>query len=197
MKKEIARTAIIGLVAWSSILISVAQQTSSNPPASSNPTPQAKPNPLPQDKAMHPAPSANAQGKTQKNSVGNGALTETTQQLDDFWQEQISSGGAMVTTDFLYDPTLGVVYGYRQDNFACANGSTANGGVLEAMWTSGNKSGKPAGSGWYAVELNGSKCGVNASGIYGCKVDASGNPTRCGTAVINNSTGDIDIATAQ
>jgi hypothetical protein len=180
---------IIGITAWSSILLVAAQQPN---------TPRAQPNLIPQEKANNPAPSANAQGKTQKNSVGKGSLSVKTAQPVDFWQEQVAfSGGTTVTTDFLYDPNVGVLYGYREDSFACANGSTANGGILQALYTSSNKSGKPAGSGWYAVELDAGKCGARTSGIYGCKFDASGNATECGAASINNNTGEIDIVAVQ
>ncbi len=121
----------------------------------------------------------------------------TTAQPVDFWQEQVAFSGGMVTTDFLYDPNVGVLYGYRQDNFTCANGSAASGNILQALYTAGNKSGKPAGSGWYAVELDAGKCAAKTSGIYGCKFDTNGNPTECGAATINSGTGEIDIAAVQ
>ena len=153
---------------------------------------------MPQEKATHPAPSGNAQRKTHKNSVGKGALTVTTTQPVDFWQEQVDySGGNTVTTDFLYNPNVGVVYGYREDDFKCANGQPAHGGILEARYTQGNQANKPVGSGWYAVELDAGKCAAKESGIYGCKFDANGNPTECGAAVLNSQTGDIDMATVQ
>lgn len=188
MKKTLRNVTLV-LMAWSTILIAAAQQST---------TPKAQPNLLPSDKAMHPAPAANAQGKTQANSVGKGALTVTTAQPVDFWQEQVAfAGGGMVTTDFLYDPNVGVLYGYREDDFKCSNGQPASGGILEALYTSSNKSGKPAGSGWYAVELDAGKCAAKESGIYGCKFDASGNATECGAATINGHTGDIDLVAVQ
>lgn len=199
MKKNIVRTAIV-LGGWTSILIAVAQQPAgqSTPQQSSTSVPKAQPSHLPQEKAMHPAPSANAQKKTQKNSVGKGALTVTTAQPVDFWQEQVAySGGNTVTTDFLYNPNVGVIYGYREDDFKCANGQPAHGGILEAQYTQGNQANKPVGSGWYAVELDAGKCAAKESGIYGCRFDANGNPTECGAAVINSQTGDLDIATVQ
>ena len=102
----------------------------------------------------------------------------------------------MVTTDFLYDQSVGVLYGYREDDFKCANGQPAHGGILEAQYTQGNQVQKPAGSGWYAVELDAGKCAAKTAGIYGCKFDASGNATECGAAVINGQTGDIEIVAA-
>ena len=189
---------VVGLAALTTILIAAAQQPSTEQPTMQQPStsaPKAQPKLLPQEKAMHPAPSTGAQGKTQKNSVGEGALKVTTAQPVDFWQEQVAfGGGSMVTTDFLYDPNVGVLYGYREDDFKCANGQPEHGSILEAAFTQGNHANKPAGSGWYAVELDAGKCASKESGVYGCKVDASGNPTECGAAVINGQTGEIDIA---
>ena len=101
------------------------------------------------------------------------------------------------TSDFLYDPNVGVVYGYREDDLKCSNGQPASGEILEALYTADNKSGKPPGSGWYAVELDAGKCAAKESGIYGCKLDASGNPIECGAATINGQTGEIDVAAVQ
>jgi hypothetical protein len=190
MKKEL-RYVMIALTLCSGMLIAAAQQPST-------PAPKAQPSLMPSDRATHPMPAGNAQGKTQKTSVGKGVLTVTTEQPVDFWQEQVGyGGGAMVTTDFLYDPNVGVVYGYREDDFKCSNGQPANGGILEALYTKDNKSAKPAGSGWYAVELDAGKCAAKESGIYGCKFDGSGNPTVCGAATINGRTGDIDVVAVQ
>jgi len=202
MRKKISKLAVITLAAWTTILIAAAQQQpttgQSTAQQSSTVTPKAQPSPMPQEKAAHPAPSSSAQQKTQKNSVGKGALTVTTAQPVDFWQEQVAySGGNTVSTDFLYNPNLGVIYGYREDDFNCANGQPAHGGILEAQYTQGNQANKPVGSGWYAVELDAGKCAAKESGIYGCRFDGNGNPTQCGAAVINTQTGDIDIASAQ
>jgi len=201
MRRKFIRIAICGVVAWATVLVVAAQQPStgqSTGQQSAAITPLAQPSPMPQEKAMHPAPSSSAQQKTQKNSVGKGALTVTTAQPVDFWQEQVAySGGNTVTTDFLYNPNVGIIYGYREDDFKCANGQPAHGNILEARYTQGNQASKPVGSGWYAVELNAGKCAAKESGIFGCKFDASGNATACGAAAINSQTGDLDIVTAQ
>lgn len=192
--------AMISVAVWMMIPIAAAQQSSagqSTAQQSGAAAPKAQPSPMPQQKAMNPAPSGNAQ-KTQKNSVGKGALTVTTAQPVDFWQEQVAySGGNTVTTDFLYNPNVGVIYGYREDDFKCANGQPAHGNILEAQYTQGNQMSKPVGSGWYAVELDAGKCAARESGVYGCRFDANGNPTQCGAATVNNQTGDIDIVSEQ
>jgi hypothetical protein len=200
MKKKIIRVTICGVVAWAAVSIVAAQQpnTGQSTTQQGAATPKAQPSPMPQEKATHPAPSSSAQQKTQKNSVGRGALMVTTAQPVDFWQEQVAyNSGNTVTTDFLYNPNLGVIYGYREDDFKCANGEPAHGNILEAQYTQGNQASKPVGSGWYAVELDAGKCAAKESGIYGCRFDANGSPTECGAATINSQTGDVDIVTAQ
>jgi hypothetical protein len=200
MRKKLIEIAICGVVASAAaVLVVVAQQPSTGQSAQQGTaTPKAQPSPMPQEKAMHPAPSSSARQKTQKNSVGKGALMVTTAQPVDFWQEQIAyTGGNTVTTDFLYNPNVGIIYGYREDDFKCTNGEPAHGGILEARYTQGNRASKPVGSGWYAVELDAGKCAARESGIYGCRFDANGNPMACGAATINGQTGDIDIVTAQ
>jgi hypothetical protein len=199
MRKKLIGIVICGVVASVAVMLVVTQQQSAGQSAQQGTaTPKAQPSPMPQEKAMHPAPSSSSQQKTQKNSVGKGALTVTTAQPVDFWQEQVAySGGNTVTTDFLYNPNVGIIYGYREDDFKCANGEPAHGGILEAQYTQGNQASKPVGAGWYAVELDAGKCAAKESGIYGCRFDANGNPTACGAATINSQSGDIDIVTAQ
>jgi hypothetical protein len=200
MRKKLIGIAICGVVASAAVLVVVAQQPSTAQSTGQQNTaaPKAQPSRMPPEKAMNPAPSASGQQKTRKNSVGKGALTVTTAQPVDFWQEQVAyNGGNAVTTDFLYNPNVGIIYGYREDDFKCANGEPAHGGILEAQYTQGNQASKPVGSGWYAVELDAGKCAAKESSIYGCRYDQNGNPTECGAATINNQTGDIGIVTAQ
>jgi hypothetical protein len=200
MRKKLIGIAICGVVASAAVLVVVAQQPSTGQSTGQQNTaaPKAQPSRMPQEKAMNPAPSTSGQQKTRKNSVGKGALTLTTAQPVDFWQEQVAyNGGNAVTTDFLYNPNVGIIYGYREDDFKCANGEPAHGGILEAQYTQGNQASKPVGSGWYAVELDAGKCAAKESSIYGCRYDQNGNPTECGAATINNQTGDIGIVTAQ
>jgi hypothetical protein len=160
-------------------------------------TPKVQPGMIPSSKATNPTPGSGAQGKAQKNSIGKSALVMFAQEPVSFWQEQLSFNGGVVTTDFLYNPDIGVLYGYREDDFSCSNGQTAHGGILEALYTSGNKAGKPAGSGWWAVELSSSKCGDMNSSVYGCKFDANGNATECGAATVHNVTGEMNVAATQ
>jgi hypothetical protein len=156
-------------------------------------TPKVEPGLIPQGKAANPTPGAGATGIAQKNAIGKGALTMFVRQPVSFWQEQLTFSGGIVTTDFLYDLDAGVLYGYREGDSACSNGQSAHGGILEALYTSGNKAGKPAGSGWWAVQMSTGKCGTKESAVYGCKFDATGNATECGAATVHNVTGEMDV----
>jgi hypothetical protein len=156
--------------------------------------------PVSRSKAESPAPGANAIHKAKKTSIGKGPLTVSTGEPDSFWEEEIdvaSDGKTNVVSDFLYNTQTGVIYAYREDDVTCANGQTARGGILDAVYTDGNKVGKTAGSGWYAVALDAGKCDAKETGVYGCKYNAAGNPTECGAATINNQTGEIALVPAQ
>ena len=179
-------TILVVALLFSSMLFAAAQQAT---------TPKAQPSMVPSSKATNPGPGSNAQSKAQKTSIGKGSLAVNTAQPVVFWQEQVA--GSTVPIDFLYDSGAGILYAYREDDFTCSNGQTAHGGIMEALNASGNKAGKPTGSGWWAVEANGGQCGVKQTDIYGCKFDANGNATECGAATINNRTGDIDLVTVR
>jgi hypothetical protein len=45
--------------------------------------------------------------------------------------------------------------------------------------------------------LNAGQCAAKESGAFGCKFDASGDPTDCGAAAINNATGEVDLVATQ
>ena len=167
--------------------------------AAAQPAPKVKVGAALKAKSKAPAAPDTAKQKSQQSSIGKGPLTASTAQPSSFWTEEVDvdDDGVAETSDFLYDAQNGILYTYREDDFGCANGGTANGGILEALYADGNKAGKPVGSGWYAVNLNATQCGAKNAGVYGCKFDADGNPTTCGVATINNQTGDIDVVVAQ
>jgi hypothetical protein len=150
-------------------------------------------------KAKSPAPGPTAKQQSKKASIGKGQVTVTASEASSFWTEQldVDDDGVVETSDFLYDAPRGVLYSYREDDYACPNGQTANGGILQALYASGNKAGNPAGSGWYAMALDTGKCAAKRSGIYGCRFDAHGTATNCGAVTINNTNGDITVAEVQ
>ena len=149
-------------------------------------------------KAAAPAPGANAQQQSQKTAIGKGKVAVQASGPSSFWAEEVDvdDDGVVENNQFLYDVKRGMLFTYREDDFGCASGGTASGSILEALYAQGNAAGRPVGSGWYVVSLDAGTCGAKQSGLYGCKFDALGNPTECGVATINNSTGEIDVVVA-
>jgi hypothetical protein len=147
-------------------------------------------------KANSPAPPASAKQQSQKTAIGKDKVAVNASGPSSFWTEEVDvdDDGVVEDNQFLYDAKRDMLFTYREDDFGCANGGTASGGILEALYAKGNPAGKPVGSGWYVVNLDAGKCGAKQSGVYGCKFDAAGNPTECGAATINNATGEIDVA---
>jgi len=150
-------------------------------------------------KANSPTPAATAKNQSQKTSIGTGKLSVKASQASSFWTEEVDleDDGSVESTDFLYDASRGVVYMYREDDFTCPDGQPGRAKMIEAVFATGNKAGKPVGSGWYAVGLNEGKCGAKKAGQYGCRFDANGNPTECGAATINYATGEVDVVVIQ
>lgn len=151
---------------------------------------------LPKSRAMSPAPPADARHKSQKNTLGEGRVAVTASEPSSYWEEHNAMGQmiqGVVTTSFLYDQKAGILYAYRNGDFAC-NNSNMSGNVLEAVYTQGNPAGQPAGSGWYIAELNAGQCGAKEAGVFGCKFNAEGQHTACGIATKNPQTGEVDFA---
>jgi hypothetical protein len=150
-------------------------------------------------KAATPAPGANAKNAAKKSSVGKGATAVRASQPSSFWVEDldVDDDGVVETSDYLYDAQRGLLYTYREDDFACPNGKPESGDILMALYAKGNPAHKPVGSGWYVVDLNTGQCAAKKAGTFGCRFNASGTPTECGAATVNNATGEIDVAVAQ
>ena len=150
-------------------------------------------------KATSPAPGAQAKDTAQKSSVGKGATAVKASQPSSFWVENldVDDDGVVETSDYLYDAQRGILYTYREDDFACPNGKPESGGILMALYAKGNPAHKAVGSGWYLVNLNTGQCAAKKAGTFGCKFNASGTPTECGAATVNNATGEMDVVVAQ
>lgn len=150
-------------------------------------------------KANAPGPSATAKNKSQKTSIGKGTTSVKSSTPASFWTDDvdIDDDGNVEDNQFLWDAQRGVLYTYREDDFKCANGNPETGKILMAIYAKGNQAGAPVGSGWYLVGLNAGQCGMAKEGTFGCKFDASGNATACGAAVVNNKTGELDMAEVQ
>jgi hypothetical protein len=189
MKKSVL---LGGLIVGAGLLtLSVAQSqttTGTAPKVNVGPTVAAK--------ANSPGPSPTAKNQSQKTSIGKGATTVKASGPASYWTDMvdIDDDGTVEDNQFLWDAQRGVLYTYREDDFKCANGKPESGNILMAIYAKGNKAGKPVGSGWYVVGLNAGQCNVAKAGTFGCKFDASGNYTECGAAVVNEKTGELDVA---
>ena len=147
-------------------------------------------------KAASPAPSATAKNQSKKTTIGKGKTTAKASAPSSYWTEEVDlhDDGSVETTEFLYDAQRGIVYAYGEDDFTCANGKPEKAAILEAVYATGNKAGKPVGSGYYVVSLNAGQCAAKKAGAYGCKVDANGDPTECGAIAVNDATGEVVVA---
>jgi hypothetical protein len=150
-------------------------------------------------KASSPTAPATAKNQTQKDSIGKGPATVQASQPSPFWTEDldVDDDGAVETSDFLYDAQRGVLYTYREGNFACPNGNPVSGSILEALYAASNKARKPVGSGWYMANLTTGQCGAKQAGTFGCRFDAGGNPTDCGAITLNYPSGDANVTLDQ
>jgi hypothetical protein len=147
-------------------------------------------------KAANPTPSAAAKNQGQKNGIGAGAASVKASGPSAYWTDlvDIEGNGVVKNNEFLFDKQRGILYTYRQDNYQCADGTEQNGNVLMGIYTQGNTSGLPTGSGWYVVAVNAGQCGEKKGGLFGCRFDASGKPTTCGTAKVKEDLGEIEVA---
>jgi hypothetical protein len=113
---------------------------------------------------------------------------------DSFWVEEIDidGDGKVERTDLLWDDEGKVLFLYADGAFTCTKGGTGTGAMLIAVYGGGHPY-RPAGSGWYVVELDKGECGAGAAGVFGCRFDAKGNRTTCGAVAIDPRNDDIVI----
>ena len=189
MKNTILITALVVTFGFST-------NTSAQSSAAQQGAPTVKTGSALKAKAASPAPSDTAKNKSQKTSVGKGKATAKASAPSSYWTEEVDlhDDGSVETTEFLFDAQRGIVYAYGEDDFSCANGKPEKAGILEAVYATGNKAGKPVGSGYYVVSLNAGQCAAKKAGAYGCKFDADGNPTECGAVAVNDATGEVTVA---
>jgi hypothetical protein len=147
-------------------------------------------------KAANPAPSAAAKNQGQKTAIGVGAASVLASGPSAYWTDlvDIDGDGVEEDTQFLFDKQRGILYTYKQDSYQCANRISQNGDVLMGIYTQGNTAGRPSGSGWYVVAVKAGQCGEKKAGLFGCRFDASGKPTTCGTAKVKEESGEIEVA---
>ena len=146
-------------------------------------------------KAANPTPSAAAKNQGQKAGIGAGAASVKASGPSAYWTDlvDIDGDGVEEDTQFLFDKQRGILYTYKQDNYQCADGTSQNGDVLMGIYTQGNAAGRPSGSGWYVVAVKAGQCGEKKAGLFGCRFDASGKPTTCGTAKVKEESGEVEV----
>ena len=57
----------------------------------------------------------------------------------------------------------------------------------------GHPGGRPVGSGWFVVAVKAGQCGEKKAGLFGCRFDATGKPTTCGTAKVKEESGELEV----
>lgn len=192
MKRVVSVLFLVGAFAVFAAAIASAQTAAPQGPVKVAPPAAVR------DKANDPKPPASAK---QVKSVGKGKATANTantpDDTDSLWVEKvdIDGDGNVDEASLLWDDEDKVLYLYKDGTFTCSNGGTGSGGMLIAVYGKGNSHGKPAGSGWWAVELDKSECAAAAAGLYGCAFDAKGASTACGAAAVDDK-GDALVVTA-
>lgn len=188
MKKLCVAMGVV--VGCSAAMIAMAQ--SQVPPGN---TPTVNIGPTVAAKAAAPTPSASAKNQSTQTSIGKGMTTVKASGPSGYWTDlvDIDDDGTVEDNQFLLDKQRGILYTYRYDDFKCANGTSDNGDVLMAIYTAGNSANMPAGAGWYVVGLKPGQCGEKKGGTFGCKFDAKGNLKTCGTAVIHEDSGELEV----
>ncbi len=147
-----------------------------------------------QKKATMPPPS----GATKASSVGQNVKMATPADSDS-WAEQLDAdgNGTAEQTNLVWDGKDKVLFSDSTGTFTCKNGATGTGELFIAVNGAGNKWGRPAGSGFWLASMDKGQCGVQTNALWGCKFDATGNPTACGVATLDQNNNDLTIVTAQ
>jgi Sporulation protein YtfJ (Spore_YtfJ) len=147
-----------------------------------------------QQKAQTPPPST----ASPASSVGN-RVQMTPPSGTVSWAEtmDVDGNGKQEQATLAWDAQDKVLLSNSSGTFTCSNGSAGNGELLIAVNGAGNKWNRPVGSGFWLASLDKGQCGAQANTLWGCKFDASGNPTTCGVAQLDQQNEDLIIVTAQ
>jgi hypothetical protein len=159
------------------------------------PVPTVNVGPAVAAKAANPAPSPAAKNQTQKTTIGTAAVSVKASEPSAYWTDlvDIDADGVEEDNQFLFDKKRGILYTYRQDDYKCTDGTSQNGDVLMGIYAQGNPDGRPVGSGWFVVAVRAGQCGETKPGLYGCRFDASGKPTTCGSAKVREESGEVEV----
>jgi hypothetical protein len=142
-----------------------------------------------QAQATKPPP-ATASHKT---SIGKGKASMKTANSptdeDSYWVAQfdIDGDGTLETTEMLWDDEDKFLLLYSETDVTFDDGGTAVVAMLAGVNGAGNKRGRPAGSGFFAVYLDAKEGGAEVAGLYGCRFDAKGNVSEWAEAVVDSA----------
>ena len=189
--KKICMWLVIGVAATGMASVASAQELPPGP----MPVPTVKVGPQAAAKAANPVPTATAKNQGQRTSIGVGPASVLASGPSAYWTDMVDLDGDGVEEDtqFLFDKQRGILYTYKLDNYQCANGASQNGNVLMGIYAQGNTAGSPSGSGWFVVSVKAGQCGEKKAGLFGCRFDASGKPTTCGTAKVKEDSGELEV----
>jgi hypothetical protein len=178
----------------------VAQQQPAPPPKPAPSVPNVKVAPAVQAKGATPKPGPKAAHEKVADTFGKGKASITVKGhpggvQHSFWAEEldVDASGNPVQTDEVWDNHHKVLYLSNDRSFSCGNGQSATGSTLMAVYGKGNTLKKTPGSGWWLTELDAGACGVQQAGLYGCRFDAAGNNTDCGSGTIQSEADDVVI----
>ena len=159
------------------------------------PAPTINVGPVAAEKAANPTPSPAAKNQAQKTAIGVGPASVKASAPSAYWTDlvDIDGDGVEEDTQFLYDKQRGILYTYKQDNYQCADGTSQNGDVLMGIYAQGNQAGNPSGSGWFVVAVKAGQCGEKKDGLFGCRFNAAGKPTICGSAKVKEESGEVEV----
>ena len=143
-------------------------------------------------------------GAKQVTSIGEGALAVKTANkatdTDPSWvaKADIDGDGNADETTLLWDDDDKVLFAYAEAGYPCRNGTTGQGPLLVAVNAPFNARKRPAGSGFWVAVLEKGMCNGAADGqLWGCKFDATGANTKCGTATIDAANDALVIASPE
>ena len=139
-----------------------------------------------------------------KPAVGNGkgglqvSTANGSNDTDNSWVVSIDmdGDGQVEDTTLVWDDEDKVLFAYADGTFTCRNGATGSGGLIIGINAAGNARNRPAGSGFWAAEVDKTECASASAGIVGCRFDASQNPTLCGMVTVDQANDDVVIVTA-
>lgn len=198
--------ALIGLIGLSGLIALVACESSkpteqASAQASAGSSTAARPgvrvNVGPTVRAMAVNPPTPPPNARRVRGVGQGALAVNTSDgptdTDEIWTTSIDieGNGSVEACDVLWDDEDKVLLIHGQAEYVCEGGGMGRGEVLIALNASGNRWGRPAGSGYWAALVDEGDCQSGLSGIWACRFDAQGNATECGWATVSTTTGDV------